>query len=97
MRQTSALMSVNKLEGDWRVEREGGLLPPFVSKRIGGRTGWTFLAGLPVGPFRVAGTTLDYLGWPIRDELTQRADGSWEGRGLVFGREFCRFRLVKPD
>lgn len=93
--QTNA---VSELEGDWRVERESGLLPPLgVSKRIGSRTGWTFLAGVPVAPFRVVGTTLEYLGWPVTDELAPRADGTWEGRGLLLGREFCRFRLVKPN
>ncbi len=90
--------AVDGLEGEWRVEREAGVLPPFgVSKRIGPRTGWTFLAGVPVAPFRVAGTTLEYIGWPVRDELTAQADGTWAGRGLFLGREFCRFRLVKPN
>ena len=77
------------------MEREAGLLPPFgLSKRIRGETGWTLAAGVPVAPFRVEGTTLVYRGWPVRDELAPRADGTWGGRGLVLGREFCRFRLV---
>ncbi|HEX5468355.1 MAG TPA: hypothetical protein VFW80_04830 [Gaiellaceae bacterium] len=87
---------MTKLEGSWRVEREAGLLPPFgLTKTIGERDGWTRAAGLPVAPFRVVGTTLVYRGWPIRDELAEGPDGSWEGRGLLFGREFCRFRLVR--
>jgi hypothetical protein len=91
--QTNAMA---KLEGAWRVEREAGLLPPFgLSKTIRGGGGWTRAAGLPVAPFRVAGTTLVYRGWPVRDELSERADGTWAGRGLLLGREFCRFRLVR--
>jgi hypothetical protein len=87
------------LEGRWKVRRESGLLPPRgVSKRIGPGSGWTLLLGLPVASFRVerAGgetCTLRYRLLPIRDELSLRADGSWAGRGLLLGREFCRFRL----
>jgi hypothetical protein len=84
------------LEGHWRVERESGLLPPFgLTKAINGDTGWTRAGGVPVAPFRVEGTTLVYRAWPLRDELAPRPDGSWAGRSLVLGREFCRFRLVR--
>jgi hypothetical protein len=84
------------LDGDWRVERESGFLPPFgISKTIRGESGWTCAAGLPVAPFRVVGTTLVYRGWPVRDELAAGRDGSWRGRGMLLGREFCRFRLVR--
>jgi hypothetical protein len=84
------------LEGTWRVERTGGVLPPFgVSKRIEDGRGWTLVGGLPVAPFQVVGTTLIYRGWPVRDELEPATDGSWTGRGILFGREFCRFRLVR--
>jgi hypothetical protein len=87
---------VETLEGRWRVERESGVLPPFgVAKRIAGGEGWTLLGGVPVAPFRLEGTTLVYRGWPVRDELEPRGDGSWSGRGLLLGREFCRFRLVR--
>jgi hypothetical protein len=84
------------LDGRWRVERESGLLPPFgLTKTIAGNRGWTRAAGIPVAPFGVDGTTLVYRGWPVRDELTPRPDGSWDGRALLLGREFCRFRLVR--
>ncbi|MBW3592236.1 MAG: hypothetical protein KY396_00900 [Actinobacteria bacterium] len=87
-----------RLDGVWRVEREAGVLPPFgLSKRIFGDSGWTLVAGVPAAYFRVRGTTLDYLGWPVEDVLTQRGDGTWDGRGLVLGREFCRFRMVRDD
>jgi hypothetical protein len=91
--QTSGVRS---LDGRWRVEREAGLLPPFgLTKAIAGDRGWTRAAGVPVASFDVDGTTLVYRLWPLRDELTARPDGSWDGRGLIFGREFCRFRLVR--
>ena len=83
------------LDGTWRVERESGLLPPFgVGKRVAAGGGWTTLGGVAVAPFRVAGTTLVYRGWPVRDVLEERPDGTWSGRGYLLGREFCRFRLV---
>jgi len=90
------------LAGRWYVERQAGLLPPFgITKRIGtnGR-GWTCVAGVPLFPFRVTdGRTTDrelrYSLLPIRDELVRFGSG-WAGRGLIFGREFCRFRL-SPD
>jgi hypothetical protein len=47
-----------------------------------------------VAPFRVSETSLVYRGLPVRDELEPDGAGSWRGRGQLFGREFCRFRLV---
>ncbi len=86
------------LDGCWRIERKSGVLPPFgLSKRISGEDGWTLIAGVPAAYFRVDGHILDYAGWPVRDELHPRGDGSWDGRGLMFGREFCRFRLVREE
>lgn len=91
-----------RLDGVWRIEREAGVLLPFgLSKRIFGPSGWTLLAGVPAAHFRIrregARATLEYVGWPVRDELEPRDDGTWGGRGLMFGREFCRFRLVRED
>ena len=91
------------LDGVWRVERVAGVLPPFgLSKRVFGGSGWTLVGGLPAAHFKVrkeeAGqAVLDYLGWPVRDEVLPLEDGSWEGRGLLLGREFCRFRLVREE
>lgn len=82
-----------RLEGTWRVERTHGLLPPGLSKRIEAGRGWTRFAGVPMAPFRVSGTSLVYRGLPLRDEL-EPVEGQWLGRGLFFGREFCRFRLT---
>jgi hypothetical protein len=84
-----------ELTGYWRVERVSGLLPPGgLRKRIGPRTGTTRLGPLPLARFHVRGRTLDYVGWPLRDELRPGDGAAWLGRGLLFGREFCRFRLV---
>jgi hypothetical protein len=83
--------------GRWRVERVDGLLPPGLRKRIGRRGGSTSLGPVPLAFFRVRGRTLDYRLLPVRDELTPAEDGTWLGRGLLLGREFCRFRLVPDD
>ena len=85
-----------ELGGAWRVERLSGLLPPrILRKRIDDESGWTLLGPVPLAFFRRRGTTLDYVALPVRDELTRREDGQWIGRGLLLGREFCRFRLVR--
>ena len=84
------------LDGDWRVERISGVLPPNgVTKHIHGGAGVTRVLGLRVAAFRVRGLSLDYRLVPIRDELTPGPDGSWDGRALLLGREFCRFRLTR--
>ena len=88
----------SELTGRWRVERTGGLLPPFgLRKCIGRDGGWTALGPIPLAPFRVHGRTLDYAVWPVKDELVEQEDGGWVGRGFIFGREFCRFRLVRDQ
>jgi N-hydroxyarylamine O-acetyltransferase len=79
--------------GEWDVVRESGLLPPGLRKRIGEDSGETQLLGYTVGAFDVAGRSLVYRRWPVRDRLRQRPDGTWEGEGLVLGVPFCRFTL----
>lgn len=74
-----------------------GLLPPGLRKKIGRRTGSTLLGRFPIALFRVCGDTLEYRLFPVRDELTPGDAGTWVGRGLIFGREFCRFRLVRAS
>jgi hypothetical protein len=82
---------MSELAGRWRVERTSGLLPPFgLRKRIGADAGWTALGPVPVARFRVRGRTLAYAVWPLQDELIEQV-------GLIFGREFCRFRLVRDQ
>jgi hypothetical protein len=85
-----------ELSGRWRVERVSGLLPPRgVRKRIDRGRGTTWVGPIPVGFFRIEDRMLDYAGWPIRDELRPAENGEWIGRGLIFGRQFCVFRLVR--
>ena len=84
------------LDGRWRVHRVSGILPPFgVRKRIQQGRGWTLVGPVPVASFDVRGATLIYRRLPIRDELDRQIDGTWLGRGLLWGHEFCRFRLVE--
>ena len=92
------LLRVAPPPGVWRVIRRGGLLPPLgISKRIGVDQGETRLLGIPVGTFDVAGRSLVYRSWPVRDRLERLPDGTWEGQGLLFGVPFCRFRLERRD
>jgi hypothetical protein len=84
------------LEGTWRVERVGGLLPPLVGlrKEIRGTRGETRLGALPGAPFVVEGLELHYVG-PFRgfvDVLEPDGDG-FRGRATFRGREFGRFAL----
>lgn len=91
------------LDGDWRVERTGGLLSPMpgVWKRIHGNRGETRLGLLPGVPFRVearlAGAALIYRApfSMIIDELRPTPDGVWLGRTMLYGRELGRFRMQR--
>lgn len=84
---------------DVRVIRRSDLLPPVgMSKRIVRDAGVTQLFGIPVAPFSVVrsrGPQLRYRCLPIVDVLSPRSDGGWDGRGLLMGLEFCRFRLIR--
>jgi ferritin-like metal-binding protein YciE len=94
---------VRELEGDWRVERLGGFLPPMtgVRKRIRGGRGETRIGPLPGWPFSIARragrVALIYrLPLPMLvDELWAGAGGSWLGRSTVGGRELGRFRMSR--
>jgi ferritin-like metal-binding protein YciE len=93
---------VKELDGVWKVERTGGLLPPLpgLRKRIHGSRGETQVGRLPGVPFDVVGRKLQYRG-PFAgfvDVLEPTEDG-WSGRALFQGREYGRFRLtpVKED
>ena len=93
------------LEGDWRIERMGGALPPMVGvwKRIRGNSGQAWLGPLPVWPFRLeqreGRATLIYRR-PFSllvEELRPEADGSWLGYSTLGGREIGRFRMVRYE
>ena len=93
---------MDELGGVWDVERTSGLLPPLlgVRKRIGRTSGVT-----TVGPVRAR---FDVVGRELRyrapfagfvDVLepgpeTGDGAGSWNGRALLHGREYGRFRLT---
>jgi hypothetical protein len=84
------------LQGEWRVERAGGLLPPLagVRKRIDGDRGETHVLG-------VVGVSFDVHGFELRyrppfsgfvDVLEPDGDG-FRGRATFRGHEFGRFRM----
>jgi ferritin-like metal-binding protein YciE len=94
---------MRELDGHWRLERLGGLLPPMVGlrKRIRGDRGETLAGPLPGLPFRVERSgdraSLAYHPplWPLVDELSLGDDGSWLGRTMLGGRELGRFRMTR--
>jgi hypothetical protein len=87
---------MRELDGEWKVERVGGLLPPLlgVRKRISGDRGETRVAGVTAAPFAVAGLELRYLKVfrGFIDVLEPEEDG-FSGRSTFRGREFARFRM----
>ena len=87
---------MSALDGTWRVERAGGLLPPLVGvrKEIRGDRGVTRVAGTLGVPFRVEGLSLRYEP-PLSAfvDVLEPAPGGYEGRATVLGRTFGRFRL----
>jgi hypothetical protein len=82
------------LDGRWKVERERGLLPPGLRKRIIGTRGWTQLGPIPLLPFRIVGSSLRYPGLPLRDELVEAEDGTVIGQAYAFGLPYGCFRLT---
>jgi ferritin-like metal-binding protein YciE len=93
------------LEGEWKVERVGGLLPSMVGirKRIRGNGGETRVGPLPVWPFRSEPkeerVTLVYRRpfSVLVDELRPEPDGSWLGRSTLLCLELGRFRMISVD
>jgi hypothetical protein len=89
---------VAELDGVWRVERRGGLLPPLlgVRKTIRGTRGETHVGPLPGAQFDVDGLALRYRG-PFRGfvDLLERDGDGYRGRATFRGREFATFRLAR--
>jgi ferritin-like metal-binding protein YciE len=91
------------LEGEWRVERLGGFLPPMIGVRKGirGDRGETRIGPLPGWPFRVErreGRVALIYRPPFSalvDELWIGARASWLGRSTLGGRELGRFRISR--
>lgn len=91
------------LEGDWRVERSGGLLPPMVGvwKRIRGDRGETRVGPLTAWPFRVerGGERVALVYDPpfsdLVDEVRAVSEDLWLGRTTLGGRRLGRFRMKR--
>src|SRR4028119_1831772 len=96
---------MRSLEGEWKVERMAGLLPPMIGvrKTIRGGAGETRVGPLPVWPFR-AKRTLETVDLVYRrpfstfvDEVRREPDGSWLGQMTFVGLELGRFRMTPID
>lgn len=95
---------VDELGGRWCLARVSGLLPPLgmLHKRIAGGRGATRLGPVLGVPFHLrageAGPELVYAG-PLRllrDRLTRRPDGGWDGEATLLGMTIGRFRMTRP-
>jgi ferritin-like metal-binding protein YciE len=94
---------VTHIEGHWRVERVGGLLPPMIGvrKRIHGESGEAGVGFLPGWPFQLKrhGRRVALIYRPslstLVDELQAETDGSWFGRTTLGGCELGRFRMTR--
>jgi ferritin-like metal-binding protein YciE len=93
------------LEGEWKVERVGGLLPSMVGirKRIRGDRGETRVGPFPIWPFRSErkeGRVALVYRRPFSmlvDELRPEPDGSWLGRSTLLGLDLGAFRMISVD
>jgi ferritin-like metal-binding protein YciE len=87
---------VGELDGTWKVERTGGVLPPMlgVRKRIAGASGVT-VAGPVQARFDLVGRELRYRA-PFAGfvDVLAPAGPGWSGRALYRGRQYGRFRLT---
>jgi hypothetical protein len=95
-RQRDQGFDAPSIDGLWRVDRTGGLLPPLVgvTKRIRDGHGETRLGGMAGARFEVVGDELRYLG-PFRsfvDRLRPHGDG-FSGTATFRGRAFGWFEL----
>jgi ferritin-like metal-binding protein YciE len=96
---------MRSLEGEWKVERLGGLLPPMIGvrKTIRGGAGETRVGPLAVWPFRrepKEGRVALVYRTPFSmfvDEVRREPDGSWLGRMTFLNLELGRFRMTPID
>lgn len=91
------------LEGEWRLERLGGALPPLgrARKEVRGERGRTRFGPFPGVPFRIEERG-DRFALVYRrpfsmlvDEVREGPDGSWLGEATLAGRAFGRFRMTR--
>jgi hypothetical protein len=89
---------MGELDGLWKVERAGGLLPPLlgVGKRISGARGYTYVGPVVRVPFRVDGLTLRYLP-PLAAfvDLLEPDGERFLGTATVAGRPYGRFTMSR--
>ena len=89
---------MSELEGDWKLHRLFGVLPPLAGmrKQIRGDHGATVLPGGLRVPFAVVAHELRYR--PpfsmVVDVLEPDGEG-WHGRATVFGRTVGEFRMSR--
>lgn len=89
------------IAGKWKVIPESGGVPgglrvsvkPKQKNAKGG--GWAKLGPVPIGRFRIAGSTLEHGILPLAEQLEKREDGTWHGRLLWRGKELGLFRLER--
>ena len=89
------------LDGVWKVERTGGLLPPLpgVRKVIEGGRGRTHLGPLPGPAFELRGRELRYvrpLGLFV-DVVVRCGRDTCVGKATVRGRSFGSFRMRRIE
>jgi hypothetical protein len=98
MAAATARTANGRLDGEWRLRRTSGLLPPLGAARklIDGTCGWTLLGSVSV-PFDVVGNELHYR-FPLSgmvDVLTPDGPDSAAGRATLFGRQYGTFRMER--
>lgn len=95
--------AIGDLSGRWALAREGGLLPPLglLHKTVADGRGATRLGRWVALPFRVRqgerGPEIVYAGplGVVRDRLTPRADGGWDGETRLLGVRIGRFTMSR--
>lgn len=89
----STVKCMDMISGRWKLIPEGGRLPPGIRMTVKGDHGWLKLGRVPIGRFRVRGSSFQHRLLPMRDELEGRDGRTLYGRSLLFGRPIGRFRL----